>query len=493
MNLGRESERVEFKRSTGEHREAMESIAAILNKHGKGTLYFGVANDGEVVGQEVSDTTLRSISQEIASKIEPAIIPHIQGLVSDDGKSYVRVDFEGSSAPYACGGRYRIRRADEDVLMSPELVGRMFVEASDRTDPWDGKPSGRPVEDANEKLLRRFVEHGVEKNRIPEAYRGFESCEDMLEHLGLARDGVLTNAAEVLFCEGRNWFRLSMGVLAGNNRVNILDLQHEMGPVLELIEKAEYYVTSNIRRRIVIDGSPMREEIPEIPREAIREAIINAFCHKKYRGDSRVMIDIFTDTVEIMNPGLFPAGTTPEDYLDGNQKASGSRNPNLAQALFRGGYIEAFGSGVRRIKEACDAAGVKVEYRQYNDETTVVFHRPGSQVEYVAAGSRASTIGRENRTRESDKVEAMRQAIIDCLTSSQTPLGRAAISQCVHLSPSRTSDYLRQLVQDGTLVASGGSRWRVYRLANNPETAASAAAEPVAPIEDSADESDLER
>ena len=194
-----------------------------------------------------------------------------------------------------------------------------------------------------------------------------------------------------------------------------------------------------------------------------------------------------------MNPGLFPAGTTPEDYLDGNQKASGSRNPNLAQALFRGGYIEAFGSGVRRIKEACDTAGVKVEYRQYNDETTVVFHRPGSQVEYVAAGSRASTIGRENRTRESDKVEAMRQAIIDCLTSSQTPLGRAAISQCVHLSPSRTSDYLRQLVQDGTLVASGGSRWRVYRLANNPETAESAAAEPPTPIEDSADESDLER
>ena len=122
-------------------------------------------------------------------------------------------------------------------------------------------------------------------------------------------------------------------------------------------------------------------------------------------------VDSRPPAVEIMNPGLFPAGTTPEDYLDGNQKASGSRNPNLAQALFRGGYIEAFGSGVRRIKEACDTAGVKVEYRQYNDETTVVFHRPGSQVEYVAAGSRASTDTgalsdpttiRENETRKRD-------------------------------------------------------------------------------------------
>ena len=115
MNLGRESESIEFKRSTGEHREAMESIAAILNKHGRGTLYFGVTNDGEVIGQDVSDKTLRSISQEISSKIEPSIVAHIQALGSDDGKAYIRVDFEGSSAPYACNGRYRIRQADEDV------------------------------------------------------------------------------------------------------------------------------------------------------------------------------------------------------------------------------------------------------------------------------------------------------------------------------------------------------------------------------------------
>ena len=135
-----------------------------------------------------------------------------------------------------------------------------------------------------------------------------------------------------------------------------------------------------------------------------------------------------------MNPGLFPAGTTPEDYLDGNQKASGSRNPNLAQALFRGGYIEAFGSGVRRIKEACDAAGVKVEYRQYNDETTVVFHRPGSQVEYVAAGPEASANTdalpdpaaiHENETRKRDaktRREAMKNRRRQRLPSSTVSL-----------------------------------------------------------------------
>lgn len=67
MNLGPETEYVEHKRSTGELREGMESIASILNKHGHGTLFFGVRNDGEVVGQDVSDSTLRKVSQAIGS------------------------------------------------------------------------------------------------------------------------------------------------------------------------------------------------------------------------------------------------------------------------------------------------------------------------------------------------------------------------------------------------------------------------------------------
>lgn len=135
MNLGAESEQVEFKRSTGEHREAMESTASILNKYGSGVRHFGVRNDGEVTGQDVSDKTLRSISQEIGSKIEPRITPQIRTECEDSGKTYIRIDFEGDETPYACEGRYRIRRADEDVLMTPAQVKRMFAAAIDPAFP----------------------------------------------------------------------------------------------------------------------------------------------------------------------------------------------------------------------------------------------------------------------------------------------------------------------------------------------------------------------
>ena len=96
MNLGKESETVEHKRSTSELREIMTSVASMLNKHGCGTLYFGVRpSDGEVVGQDVSEKTLRDISQAFTNRIEPRVYPTVEHLITEDGKSYIRVTFAG--------------------------------------------------------------------------------------------------------------------------------------------------------------------------------------------------------------------------------------------------------------------------------------------------------------------------------------------------------------------------------------------------------------
>ena len=69
MNLGHETETLEFKKTTGELKEGVVSIAAILNKHQKSELYFGIKPDGTPIGQQISEKTLRDISQEIANHI----------------------------------------------------------------------------------------------------------------------------------------------------------------------------------------------------------------------------------------------------------------------------------------------------------------------------------------------------------------------------------------------------------------------------------------
>ena len=72
-NIGIETEQIEYKKTTGELKEAITSMVAILNKHGSGELYFGVRNNGDVLGQEINDETLRKVSQAIKNHITPAI------------------------------------------------------------------------------------------------------------------------------------------------------------------------------------------------------------------------------------------------------------------------------------------------------------------------------------------------------------------------------------------------------------------------------------
>ena len=277
MNLGPETELVEHKRSTGELKEGIVSMASILNKHGRGTLYFGVLNNGDVVGQQVSDSTLRKVSQAIAHSIAPAVYPTVERLVADGGEDYVRVTFEGSDAPYACKNVYRIRVADEDRFMEPDMLESMVLERAYRRKPWDRQSSPRPLSDVEEAELRRFVERGRRRGRIAFEH---ESVERTLASLGLlAANGSLTNAAEVLFCPSVD-VQLKMGVFKTHMRTEALDLRQEPGTVFSLVDQAEYYIANNIRRKIVVTGRRTRDEVPEIPFVAIREALMNAYTHR---------------------------------------------------------------------------------------------------------------------------------------------------------------------------------------------------------------------
>ena len=174
---------------------------------------------------------------------------------------------------------------------------------------------------------------------------------------------------------------MKLGLLGGNTKAKILDLRRECGTMLELLDFAEYFVTSNIRREFVIGETGMyRKEIPEIPAEAIREAVANALCHRDYTTGTSVEVNVFMDTVQIVSPGLFSKGDSPEKHLESVASEFRLRNPAIARTLFRAGVIEQYGTGIPRIKESCEAAGVRFRFEQTVNSTIVVFERPGSQV-----------------------------------------------------------------------------------------------------------------
>ena len=115
------------------------------------------------------------------------------------------------------------------------------------------------------------------------------------------------------FCESM-YAELQMAIFAGTERLTFLDIQRHRGTVFELVALAEKYIMSNIHWRVHFDGSLQRKEIPEIPADAIREALINSFCHKDYGACQSNEVAIYKDRVEIYNPGSFPEGYKPEDF-----------------------------------------------------------------------------------------------------------------------------------------------------------------------------------
>ena len=371
MNLGPENETTEYKKSTSELKEGVASIASILNKHGHGELYFGARNNGDVCGMQVADTTLREISQVIGFSVEPRIYPSVEKLTDGDGRDYVRVSFEGNDIPYACKGTYRIRVADEDVLMSGEQVRRMASDAFHKDNPWDAQPSAMTVSDVDEAAVRAFVERGIEKKRIQGPYAGIRKT---LASLNLLDGEKLTNAATVLFCDSGD-IRLKMGMLESHSRAEILDLHHESGNIFDLIDKADAYILNNTRRKFVIDGSGPRKEIPELPTAAVREGLVNAFVHRDWTKGASVQIDIFYDSVEIYSPGWFIEGQNPDAHLYDGDTSSDTRNKLIAKTMFRSGDMESYGTGIGRIKALCDEAGVRVEYMRVESGTKLVFHR----------------------------------------------------------------------------------------------------------------------
>lgn len=140
-----------------------------------------------------------------------------------------------------------------------------------------------------------------------------------------------------------------MAVYQGLTRSVFRSKKEYEGSIINQIDKVmEYFELCN-EVRVIIDGSPMRTEIPSYNMHAAREAILNCYCHRDYSRKSNIKIEFFDDRCEIISPGGFYGGLTLEDALNGIQSF---RNENLVKLLFKLGYIENYASGLTRVFEA---------------------------------------------------------------------------------------------------------------------------------------------
>ena len=128
----------------------------------------------------------------------------------------------------------------------------------------------------------------------------------ILNKLELTDGKYLLNAGAALFCDCGIINEVQIAKFASNERLTFTDMRRYSGSIMELKKKTEQYLIDAMDWRVAF-GNLTRKEIPEVPLDAIREAVTNSFGHKMYDSAQSNEIAIFKNRIEIYNPGAFPA------------------------------------------------------------------------------------------------------------------------------------------------------------------------------------------
>ena len=152
-----ESETVELKSSTSELKEAIVSLSAMLNKHSKGTVYFGINDNGNILGQQIGKSTLKDISKSISDWIDPKVYPDIQ-IRKMLGKDYIVVKVSGHDAVYSARGRYYLRVGEDDRKLSVDELRHLVEKKNNYAYSWGAELSDFSLSKASVETVKKFVE-----------------------------------------------------------------------------------------------------------------------------------------------------------------------------------------------------------------------------------------------------------------------------------------------------------------------------------------------
>lgn len=444
-----ESETVELKKSTAQLKNGITSIAAILNKHGKGELYFGIKNDGSPTGMEVSEKTIRDISQAIGENIEPKIFPEINHI-KIKGTDCIQIKFSGSEKPYYAFGRAFIRVGDEDRRLSAKELENMIIEKNRDQLRWDKDICPKAsVKDISVEKVKKFLKDAGLK------YSGIQNA---LEKLGLTKNGNLMNTAILFFGKKPERFfpnaKLRCAVFGTTGTAYIIDRQEFTGDIFYLIERAEEYILQNIHIGMKLDGM-YRVDVPEIARPAFREAVINAFCHRDYYEYDSVNIAIFKDRLEIRNPGGLFGGLTIEQIK--REMVSKRRNEVIAELFHRVHFVEKWGRGIDLILSEEPTAN----FKEVADIFITTFKRKNYEEPVFVMDRRVSyETGKKTDKKTSKKIT---DQIINLI--NETPsISIKELSESIGLSIGGTRYHLDKLKKEGTLKRIGpdkGGYWEI--------------------------------
>ncbi|MDD6240774.1 MAG: putative DNA binding domain-containing protein [Eubacteriales bacterium] len=433
MNLGTETEQIEFKKSTSELKEGLVSLSSMLNKNAYGVLYFGIKNDGDVIGQQIGDRTLREISQAIANNIKPQVIPTIELKLLDD-KNVIRIEVRGNDFPYSAFGRYYMRSADEDRELSPSALKKLLSRSvsSDVLTHLDSPVQGLTFN----KLKMYFTNAGLTVNPFT-----FET------NMGLKNETGKYNLMAYLLADV-NDVSIKVVTFAGKDKTSLVSRNEYGGTCLiQSMEMVTNYVASiNTTRVTMTNNQRIEEKLFDMA--SFKEAWQNACIHTRWDKGNPPAVYIFSDRIEIISTGGLPSDLTKDEFYKGISRPI---NFKLQKIFAQLGYVEQTGHGIPLIISNYGKQAFDIMDNYIN--VTIPFTKEDNQ---------ETADAKESLLKPAEKKVAV--ALRDNPTAKVSDL-----EDITDFSRSYISSILRSLKEQGILQRKGSKKNGVWVLLNVPQ------------------------
>ena len=358
-----ENSGVDFKRDVLANHQLAKTLVAFSNLEG-GMVLLGVDDDATVTGltrdrlEEWAMTTCRD-------KIRPAIIPYfetIRNVAPGKDVAIVRVPrgVDVHSQWHNNRNTYFIRVGSESREPSPQELSRLFQQRG--TFRADLRPvSGSKIDDLDRRRLKDYFSR-IRQQVIPiddddAGWRTLLVNTEIMVDDGVSLSGLLLfgNTPKRFLPQAGVDAAAFLGMEKDYAAVERLALNGPMTPLMDqdgkilesgIVDQALEFVRRNTPMTANLDYGGRRVERPAYPKDAVREALVNALIHRDYLlANTDIELAIYKDRLEIISPGKLPNGITPERMRAGTRAA---RNQLLKDVMRDYGYLEHMGMGVPR-------------------------------------------------------------------------------------------------------------------------------------------------
>lgn len=345
----RETRNLEFKLELS--KSYLKTVSAFAN-YGDGEIYFGVDDNGNQVGLDNPKKVAHNIENQINDNIKPS--PNFLIEINEKSKVVHLFVYQGLNKPYFYNGKAYKRSDSSTIEVDRFELNRLILEGNN--EDFEALPS------KNKDLQFNYLE-----NKLIEKLNIVELNIDILKTLSLYSDKSGYNIAAELLSDNNSFMGIEYTQFGSD--INTV-VNHDSFSGLSMIEQFDRII--NVFQQLYsyeIINDTQRNRVELIPSLAFREIVANAIVHRVLDIKTSIKVSFFPDFVEVSSPGGLPSGISKEEYLRG--QISILRNPIFGNVFFRLGYIEKFGTGIRRIMKSYENS-IRKPYFTFSDNSIVV-------------------------------------------------------------------------------------------------------------------------